>query len=142
MENVIEFLSEATSKLVAAKGEFDILLAPVYIEYGKALYRYSVMLGEELFFVFHDKKHGAGESEKAEAAEQVESNLETAWEVLEIARSILDGREERESRAMLADVHAVLGEIQTENEKFESAADDFERCLELRRGLFEEDARE
>ncbi|OIR58316.1 MAG: uncharacterized protein A8A55_0901 [Amphiamblys sp. WSBS2006] len=142
MENVLEFLSEAVKKLVAVKGEFDIFLVPVYIEYGKALYRYSVMLGEELFFVFHDKRQEVGESEKTEAAEQVEGNLEAAWEILEVARSILENTAERENRTMLADVHSVLGEIQLENEKFECAISDFEKCLELRRRLFEEDARE
>ncbi|KAM3959194.1 nuclear autoantigenic sperm protein [Aphomia sociella] len=71
-------------------------------------------------------------------------NLQLAWEMLDLARSILHRRVEGGSdaaRALLADVHLALGEVALESETYDKAVIDMQSCLELQKELYRSDDR-
>ncbi|XP_028169767.1 protein HGV2-like isoform X1 [Ostrinia furnacalis] len=72
-------------------------------------------------------------------------NLQLAWEMLDLARSILQRRAQADSgtaaRALLADVHLALGEVALESETYDKAVIDMQSCLELQKELYGSDDR-
>ncbi|XP_068631535.1 protein HGV2 [Battus philenor] len=72
-------------------------------------------------------------------------NLQLAWEILDMARSILNRRLETGSgedvQALLAEVHLVLGEVALESETYDKAVIDMMKCLEIQKGLYCSDDR-
>ncbi|KAL0893285.1 hypothetical protein ABMA27_014879 [Loxostege sticticalis] len=72
-------------------------------------------------------------------------NLQLAWEMLDLARSILQRRAEADSgtaaRALLADVHLALGEVALESETYDKAVIDMQSCLEIQKELYHSDDR-
>lgn len=72
-------------------------------------------------------------------------NLQLAWEMLELSRSILSQRVESKgsdaARALLAEVHLTLGEVALESETYDKAVTDMEHCLEIQKKLYGPDDR-
>ncbi|CAK1547345.1 unnamed protein product [Leptosia nina] len=70
-------------------------------------------------------------------------NLQLAWEMLDLARSILDRRVQSnaEARSLLADVHLALGEVALESETYDKAVVDMLSCLEIQKELYSCDDR-
>ncbi|XP_047994903.1 histone-binding protein N1/N2 [Leguminivora glycinivorella] len=71
-------------------------------------------------------------------------NLQLAWEMLDLARSILRRRVEGggdAARAQLADVHLALGEVALESETYDKAVIDMQSCLEIQKELYSSDDR-
>ncbi|KAK9453044.1 hypothetical protein V1511DRAFT_526577 [Dipodascopsis uninucleata] len=89
------------------------------------------------------------EEEGGEQEEQTEdSDFETAWEVLDLARTLFDKQlsalsdddenkeTKRELKKKLADVYDILGEISLESENCEQAAADLESALNLKEIIY------
>ncbi|CAF4823925.1 unnamed protein product [Pieris macdunnoughi] len=71
-------------------------------------------------------------------------NLQLAWEMLDLARSILERRAESNAegaRSLLADVHLTLGEVALESETYDKAVIDMMSCLEIQKELYSSDDR-
>ncbi|XP_047529595.1 protein HGV2 [Vanessa atalanta] len=67
-------------------------------------------------------------------------NLQLAWEMLELSRSILQKRGAA-ARAQLADAHLALGEVALESETYDKAVLDMVSCLEIQKELYRSDDR-
>ncbi|XP_046959603.1 protein HGV2 [Vanessa cardui] len=67
-------------------------------------------------------------------------NLQLAWEMLELSRSILQKRGST-ARAQLADAHLALGEVALESETYDKAVLDMVSCLEIQKELYRSDDR-
>lgn len=65
-------------------------------------------------------------------------DLELAWDVLEVARVLY---EQSGRKARVADVHMALGEISMEGDNMESAVEEFQKCVDLRKKIQVSDAR-
>uniref|UniRef100_A0A2H1VJI6 SFRICE_014541 n=1 Tax=Spodoptera frugiperda TaxID=7108 RepID=A0A2H1VJI6_SPOFR len=78
-------------------------------------------------------------------AEDDVDNLQLAWEMLDLARSILYRRVQDcggdAARALLADVHLALGEVALESETYDKAVTDMQSCLDLQKELYRSDDR-
>ncbi|XP_026728941.1 nuclear autoantigenic sperm protein [Trichoplusia ni] len=80
-------------------------------------------------------------------AEDDVDNLQLAWEMLDLARSILSRRAAggaaggAAARALLADVHLALGEVALESETYDKAVIDMQSCLDLQKELYRSDDR-
>lgn len=78
------------------------------------------------------------EDEPEENGEEETSDLQLAWEVLELAKKIFQKLDEKKN---LAETLVVLGEVSLENESFEAAIADIKQGLELQQELFAKDSR-
>lgn len=82
----------------------------------------------------------AGEGTSGEKAEEDEpTDLQLAWQVLELARLILERRGDA-AKAEYADCLITLGEVSLENEVFDSAITDIKTGLEIQQQLYKNDA--
>lgn len=107
-----------------------------------------------------EKEEIAGDGkETQDAAEQeVEdeedpSNLQLAWEMLELAKMVLTEQLEGESKAGLSEeartsiekrlfeTYLILGEVSLENENYPQAVEDLTICLEKQKAVLPEDSR-
>lgn len=88
-----------------------------------------------------DNEDEAAEStdEKAENDDEP-SDLQVAWEVLELAKKIYEKQGDNGKRH-LAETLIVLGEISLESENFSAAIEDIKQGLEIQKTLFEKDSR-
>ncbi|XP_038211783.1 histone-binding protein N1/N2 [Zerene cesonia] len=71
-------------------------------------------------------------------------NLQLAWEMLDLSRSILERRAQSKAegvRTLLADVHLALGEVALESETYDKAVVDMLSCLEIQKELYRSDDR-
>lgn len=75
-----------------------------------------------------------------EKEEEEPSDLQVAWEVLELAKLIYENRGEK-GKDKLAQTLIVLGEVSLESENFSSAVDDIKKGLEILKSIPETDAR-
>lgn len=80
------------------------------------------------------------DGESTEETEEEPSDLQVAWEVLELAKIIYENRGES-GKKKLAETLVVLGEVSLESENFESAVNDIKRGLEILRELAETNER-
>jgi len=89
-------------------------------------------------------------TEKAEDEEEEEpSNLQLAWEMLELAKGIytkkveseVDEGEKAEFERKLCETFMTLGEVSLENENFKTAVDDLTVCLTRRQQKMPRDSR-
>jgi tetratricopeptide (TPR) repeat protein len=87
------------------------------------------------------------ESPNAEIGPSDEDDKEVSWQVIELARVILEndlslnpGNTDR--ALMLAEVMALAAEHQLEDEKFEEAHADYLKCIDLRQKYLDEDHRD
>lgn len=82
-----------------------------------------------------------GEAKEGDDDEEV-SNIQLAWEVLELAKIIYERQASDKARDLrLADVFLKLGEVSIEGENYKQAVDDFNNCLELQKKHLAEDDR-
>lgn len=93
------------------------------------------------------KKETAEESqEETEGGEKKEnpddiSNLQLAWEMLELAKVIYLKEEDKKSKLKAAESFLKLGEISLETENYEQAISDFQECLKIQEAELEPDDR-
>lgn len=115
---------EAAAELYAAVNEAAEAAGHVEPDflflYGRALWRAAAAAGDVL---------GGAEDEE-------QSDLEAAWEVLELARTLYEEALSASGDAVvqqkLAETYDVLGEVSLEAENFGQAAEDLRSCLALR----------
>ncbi|XP_045160204.2 histone-binding protein N1/N2-like isoform X2 [Mercenaria mercenaria] len=69
------------------------------------------------------------------------SNLQLAWEMLELAKLIYIKDESKEAKLRAAESHLKLGEVSLETEQYEEAIKDLNKCLELQKELLDPDNR-
>ncbi|EPZ35901.1 hypothetical protein O9G_003546 [Rozella allomycis CSF55] len=91
------------------------------------------------------------EGEDEQNIEEPADDFHLAWEVLDVARVILEKMEGDENKLKLADVHAALGEISIENgnqfyafliENFKQAEEDFSNAIKLKESIQKDVERE
>ena len=80
----------------------------------------------------------SGEDESTEEELAKPSNLELAWEVLEVARL---GYSKVGNQAAMAEVYLDLGEVSVENQDYGRAEHDFAACLEIKKSTLPADSR-
>lgn len=97
-----------------------------------------------------DEKEGAegeeekeGEGEKTEEEDEDVSNLQLAWEMLELAKVIYQRQEEGNKAMSLksAQVFLRLGEVGLESENYPQSIEDFQSCLKIQETHMEADDR-
>ncbi|KAF7278672.1 nuclear autoantigenic sperm protein isoform X2 [Rhynchophorus ferrugineus] len=70
--------------------------------------------------------------------EEDPSDLQVAWEVLELAKKIFQKKDEKKN---LAETLIILGEVSLESENFPSAINDIKQGLDIQKELFSKDSR-
>jgi len=96
-----------------------------------------------------DKAEGADKEEKVETMEEEDpSNLQLAWEMLELAKVVYGkvaengtGDEKSSAQARLCEAYLGLGEVSLENENYSQAVADFTECLNRRQATLPPDSR-
>lgn len=78
--------------------------------------------------------------EQKESEEEEPTDLQLAWEVLELAKLILEKQGDA-SKSMLADTFVTLGEVSLENENFAAAVEDIKSGLNILESLEEKNDR-
>lgn len=112
-------------------GTDSLAVAPVYHRYGHAL----LSLAEATASVFGGAVQTPEEGTDADQdAKETADDMETAWEMLEVARVIYSRYpEELAIETQLARVYMRLGDVGMELDNFEQARSDFEKAVMLRK---------
>uniref|UniRef100_A0A3P9H9T9 Nuclear autoantigenic sperm protein n=1 Tax=Oryzias latipes TaxID=8090 RepID=A0A3P9H9T9_ORYLA len=76
------------------------------------------------------EEQGDGAAEKDSEDEEV-GNLQLAWEMLEVAKSIYKRKDTKEAQLLAAQAHLKLGEVSAESGNYPQALEDFQECLKL-----------
>merc|ERR1712098_55628 len=93
---------------------------------------------------------GEDAAEQEQEDEEDPSNLQLAWEMLELAKMVLveqleDVKLTAEARSALEkrlfETYLILGEVSLENENYPQAVDDLTVCLEKQKAALPEDSR-
>merc|ERR1712202_112649 len=90
------------------------------------------------------------DTDKTSEVEEDPSNLERAWEMLELAKNIYskmtsnhsEPSSQAESTRKLCDTLLALGEVSIENENYSQAVEDLSSCLEKRKDKLPKEMRE
>jgi len=69
------------------------------------------------------------------------TNLQLAWEILELSKVIFERQTNEESKLKLAESHLKLGEVSLESDRYDDAIKDFEMCLKIQCEHLEKDSR-
>lgn len=97
-----------------------------------------------------EEQEGGGEEEKEEVEgdkteedEEEVSNLQLAWEMLELAKVIFQKQEEAnpKMKVKVAEVYLKLGEVGLESENYPQGIEDFKQCLEIQKSVLKSDDR-
>merc|ERR1712012_722734 len=100
-----------------------------------------------------DNKEVEDSAEQAAEDEEDPSNLQLAWEMLELAKMVLIDQLEGEVKDKMTDemkntlekrlfeTFLILGEVSLENENYPQAVDDLTICLEKQKAVLPEDSR-
>ncbi|KAJ8922945.1 hypothetical protein NQ315_001491 [Exocentrus adspersus] len=83
---------------------------------------------------------GSGTAEASAEKEEEPTDLQLAWEVLELAKKIYTKQGE-EGKKNLAETLIALGEVSLESENFELAVNDIKEGLRMQKELFPDDSR-
>lgn len=95
-------------------------------------------------------KENTDKSAQAQEEEEDPSNLQLAWEMLELAKSIFSKHADSleaadpirlELESKLSETYQTLGEVSIENENYPQAIEDLTMCLRRRQDLLPEDNR-
>ncbi|GAN07134.1 nuclear autoantigenic sperm protein isoform X2 [Mucor ambiguus] len=89
-----------------------------------------------------DNDEDEDDDEEGEAGNTADEDFETAWDILDVARLIFEKGEDNKSKLNLADVHLCLGDVSLETEKFNEALSDYEKAIEIKQSVLEDDNRE
>jgi len=94
------------------------------------------------------KEDSASTEEKSMDEEEEPSNLQQAWEMLELAKLIynkqlqsVEGDKKVELERRLCETYLLLGEVSLENENYAQAVEDLSLCLTKRREILPSDSR-
>ncbi|XP_013407239.1 histone-binding protein N1/N2-like [Lingula anatina] len=79
-----------------------------------------------------DVEDGAEENKDEEDPDDI-PNLQLSWEMLELAKVIYEKQESKEMKLKAAQAHLALGEVALETEQYESAIEDFTKCLNIQK---------
>lgn len=77
-------------------------------------------------------------TEEGEKSDEDATDLQLAWEVLELARKIFEKTEDKKN---IAETLTVLGEVSLESGCFEQAINDLKQGLELQKSIYTQDSR-
>merc|ERR1712002_1120397 len=69
------------------------------------------------------------------------TNLQLAWEILELSKVIFSRTEDKETQLKLAESHLKLGEVSLETERYDEAITDLETCLKIQCTHLNKDSR-
>uniref|UniRef100_K1RN77 Nuclear autoantigenic sperm protein n=1 Tax=Magallana gigas TaxID=29159 RepID=K1RN77_MAGGI len=150
--NAVNQFQEACKVLAKAYGETAKECAEAYFYYGQSLLDLARMetgvLGNALQGV-PEEEETEEDSKPSEQFEPVElngnpddiSNLQLAWEMLELAKVIYLKEEDKKSKLKAAESFLKLGEISLETENYEQALSDFQECLKIQEAELEPDDR-
>ncbi|CAI5703912.1 hypothetical protein KXD40_002525 [Peronospora effusa] len=136
LEEAVVVFEDLLRTLCDVEGKSDSLaVAPIYYEYGHAL----LCLTEASTSLFGGAVEDAGVSGEKDGEKDTKDSsddLETAWEVMELARVIyLRYPEDQAVEMQLVRVYTRLGDLGLECDQYEQAKADFEKALLLRRKL-------
>lgn len=118
------------------------------------IYRYSIVESKNPLFQLsgvpefkqgqdeEDDDDEDEEDDEADAGNTADEDFETAWDILDVARLIFEKGEDDKSKLNLADVHLCLGDVSLETEKFNEALSDYEKAIEIKQSVLEDDNRE
>ncbi|KAK3591178.1 hypothetical protein CHS0354_029030 [Potamilus streckersoni] len=81
------------------------------------------------------------ETKEGEESPDDISNLQLAWEMLELAKVIYLKDETKESKIKAAEAHLKLGEVSLETEQYQQAVEDFNQCLKIQKEYMEPEDR-
>ncbi|XP_050683549.1 nuclear autoantigenic sperm protein [Leptidea sinapis] len=84
--------------------------------------------------------NGDTQDDSSQVDEDDVDNLQLAWEMLDLSRSILERRADS-VKPLLAEVHLTLGEVAIESETYDKAVIDMFKCLEIQKELYKNDDR-
>ncbi|KAI9906883.1 hypothetical protein PsorP6_016463 [Peronosclerospora sorghi] len=132
-EEAVDVWGDYLRTLCEVEGKRECLgVAPVYYEYGHALLSVAETSGQ----LFGGPLDAA--DDHGDANEAVAEDLETAWQVMEVARVIYARYpDDAAVEAQLARVHTRLGDLSLESEQFDQAKAEFQAALKLRRKLLQ-----
>ncbi|CAH8663253.1 unnamed protein product [Dicrocoelium dendriticum] len=80
--------------------------------------------------------------EKSDTSDDEITNLQLAWEVIEVARKIFSAKSDGPSQLKVAECFEKLAEISREKENYLEAISDLQECLSIRTSVLPEDHRD
>ncbi|CAH0563470.1 unnamed protein product [Brassicogethes aeneus] len=87
-----------------------------------------------------EEKASEENNETTEEKDDEPTDLQVAWEVLELAKKIFEAKGD-DGKKSLAETFIILGEISLESENFESAVSDIKQGLDMQKSLYGSDSR-
>jgi len=87
-----------------------------------------------------DKAEGTTDKDSKDDDDDV-TNLQLAWEVLELAKLIFARHNTKEMKLKCAEVHLKLGEVGIENSQYDQAIEDLKECLKIQQQYLEKESR-
>jgi len=87
-----------------------------------------------------DKAEGTTDKDPKDDDDDV-TNLQLAWEVLELAKLIFARHNTKEMKLKCAEVHLKLGEVGIENSQYDQAIEDLKECLKIQQQFLEKESR-
>jgi len=95
--------------------------------------------GEEA--VGEDAGEGTSDGKTKEESEEDVTNLQLAWEVLELSKMIYNRQASKEMKLKAAEAHLKLGEVGMETEQYDQAIEDLQACLKIQMEHLEPESR-
>eukprot|EP00198_Chlamydomonas_reinhardtii_P005980 XP_001695316.1 predicted protein [Chlamydomonas reinhardtii] len=118
-EKAVELLCSVVRTYEKKYGSEGIECADVYLYYGIALYE-----------VARNATDALGTTKTTvDKKEQAEDDMKLAWEMIELSRIIYDRNSPEQHHSKLAEVHKSLGDIKSEEERFEEAAECYRQSI-------------
>ncbi len=126
------------------EGDQGLAVAPFYYEYGNVLVHLKQQQSDFLGSATEAAGKRKAEAQVAAVGRQVgggdgegdeedADDMQIAWEVLELARVVYARSPNKAHVVELAKVHGRLGDLAMENEQFEQAMTEFNKCFELQK---------
>jgi len=84
---------------------------------------------------------GTSDGKTKEESEEDVTNLQLAWEVLELSKMIYNRQASKEMKLKAAEAHLKLGEVGMETEQYDQAIEDLQACLKIQMEHLEAESR-